>query len=112
MLIHDKKRNASVEEERKNLYASTEGKQLLAGAQQLQNEIQGIADKAMMDAKREKGTTGMDFNELGNVMDKFSEHSHKPSTGNWGSKTSSAVKRYVFRNGRLECIHEPPPLRK
>lgn len=111
MLIRDKKLNASVEEERKNLYASEKGKELIAGAQQLQNEIQGIADKAMRDAKREKGTTGMDFNELGNVMDKFSEHSHKPSTGNWGSKTSSAVTRYVFRNGRLECIHEPPPLK-
>ena len=110
MLIRDKKLNSTVEEERKNLYASTKGKELLAGAQQLQNEIQGIADTAMVESKQKRGTTGMPFNELNNIMDKFGEHSHKPATGNWGSKTSSAVTRYVFRNGRLECIHEPPPL--
>lgn len=111
MLIQDKKLDKSVEEERKNLYASTKGQELLTGAQELQNEVQGIADKAMLEAKREKGTTGMDFNELGNVMDQFSEHSFKPAVGMWASKTSSAVTRYVVRNGRLECVHEPPPLK-
>ena len=110
MLIQDKKSPKTVEEERKNLYASKKGKELLAGAQQLQNEIQGIADQAMRDAKREKGTTGMDFNELDNVLDKFSEHSHSPAV-RATSRTSPAVARYTYRNGKLVASHNPYPKR-
>ena len=110
MLIQDKKLPKTVEQERKELYDSDKGKELLAGAQQLQNEIQGIADKAMLEAKREKGTTGMNFNELDNVLDNFSEHSHKPAV-TAASRTSSAVSRYVFKNGEFVCVHSPPPLK-
>ncbi len=111
MLIQDKKLPKTVEEERKELYASTKGKELLAGAQKLQNEIQGIANQAMIDAKREKGTTGMDFDELDNVLDKFSEHSHAPAV-TAASRTSSAVARYVFRNGKFVEIHNPYPKKR
>ncbi len=110
MLIQDKKLPKTVEEERKELYASPKGKELLAGAQQLQNEIQGIADKAMLDAKKKKGTTGMDFDELDNVLDDFSQHSHTPAVAA-ASRTSSAVTRYVFKDGQWVNIHKPPPLR-
>lgn len=47
MLIQDKKLPKTVEQERKELYAAEKGKELLAGAQQLQNEIQGIAEKTL-----------------------------------------------------------------
>jgi len=111
MLIQDKKLAKTVEEERKELYASKKGKELLAGAQKLQSEIQGIADRAMMEAKREKGTTGMDFDELDNVLDDFSEHSHTPAVAA-ASRTSAAVSRYVFKDGKFVCVHTPPPIKK
>ena len=107
MLIQDKKLPSTVEEERKNLYRSTKGKELLAGAAQLQREIQGIADKAMADSRKKRGTTGMDEKELANVMDNFSQHSHRPAIGQSSSRTSAAVARYVVKNGRLVCVHDP-----
>ena len=109
MLIQDKKLPKTVEQERKELYASQKGKELLAGAQKLQNEIQGIADKAMLDAKQKKGTTGMDPNELENVLDNFEQHAHRPAVAA-GSRTSAAVRRYIFKNGRWVNVHKPPPL--
>ncbi|MXZ00200.1 hypothetical protein F4Y93_05955 [Candidatus Poribacteria bacterium] len=111
MLIRDKKLPTTVEEERKELYASKKGQELLAGAQVLQNEIQGIADKAMLAAKAKKGTTGMNFDELDNVLDDFSQHSHTPAVVA-ASRTSSAVARYVFKDGQWVNIHKPPPLGK
>lgn len=111
MLIRDKKLPTTVEQERQELYRSKKGKELLAGAQKLQNEIQGIADKAMLEAKQKKGTTGMDFNELDNVLDEFSDHSHTPAVAAV-SRTSSAVTRYVFKDGKFLLVHKPPPLQK
>lgn len=111
MLIQDKKLPKTVEQERQELYASKKGKELLAGAQQLQNEIQGIADRAMSEAKQKKGTTGMNFNELDNVLDKLSEHSYAPAVAAT-SKTSAAVARYIFKNGKFVCVHDPNPGRK
>ena len=111
MLIRDKKLPKTVEQERKELYASDKGKELLAGAQALQHEIQGIADKAMIDAKKKKGTTGMDFNALDNVLDNFSQHSHTPAV-DAVSRTSSAVSRYIFKGGKWVNVHKPPPLGK
>ena len=99
MLIKTKKLPKNVEAERKALYASKEGKALLAGAQQLQNNIQGIADAAMRAAKREKGTTGMDFDEMDNVLDKFSEHSHAPAVRTNSRYSSAAVSRYEWKDG-------------
>ncbi|MCY3739974.1 MAG: hypothetical protein OXH00_03030 [Candidatus Poribacteria bacterium] len=107
MLIQEKKLPKTVEEERKELYNSKKGKELLAGAQKLQNEIQGIANKAMLEAKKKKGTTGMDFDELDNVMDDFEQHTHRPAIGAVSSKTSSQVARYVFRDRKLRCVHDP-----
>lgn len=106
IVIQDKKLPKTVEQERKELYASAKGKELLAGAQKLQNEIQGIANKHMEAAKKEKGTTGMDFDELGNVLDDFSQHAHRPGVSAH-SRTSSMVARYVYRDGKLVCIHDP-----
>lgn len=111
MLIQEKKLPKTVEQERKELYRSKKGQELLAGAQKLQNEIQGIADKAMLEAKQKKGTTGMDFDELDNVLDDFEQHSHRPAVAA-GSRTSSAVSRFVFKNGQWVNIHKPPPLGK
>lgn len=107
MLIQDKKLPSTVEQERKELYKSKKGKELLAGAAQLQKEIQGIADKAMADSRKRRGTTGMDANELENVMDDFSQHAHRPAIGQSTSRTSAAVARYVVKNGRLVCVHDP-----
>ena len=106
MLIQKKNLPKTVEQERKELYASKKGKELLAGAQKLQNEIQGIADKHMAEAKKEKGTTGMDFDALDNVLDDFSQHTHRPAIGG-SSRTSSMVARYAYRDGKLVCIHDP-----
>lgn len=111
MLIQSKKLPKNVEEERKNLYASKEGKALLAGAAELQQQIQGVADKAMAEAKRKKGTTGMNHNELENVLDDFGQHTHTPSVAA-ASKTSHAVSRYVFRDGKFVPVHRPPPLKR
>lgn len=107
MLIRDKKLPKTVEEERKALYRSKKGKELLAGAEKLQNEIQGIANKHMRAAKEKKGTTGMDFDELDNVIDDFDHHTHRPAIGAVSSKTSSQVARHVFRDGKWVCIHDP-----
>ena len=93
MLIRDKKLPSSVENERKNLYASSKGKELMAGANALQNEIQGIANQAMASSKQERGTTGVPNEQLENVMDRIDNHSHKPAVSA-SSKSSLSVVRY------------------
>ena len=107
MLIRDKKLPSTVEEDRKNLYASSKGKELLAGANKLQSEIQGIANAAMASSKEKRGTTGMPNNELENVMDRVDSHSHKPAVGAV-SKSSRAVVRYRRDGNRWVCTNRNP----
>ena len=104
MLIRSKELPSTVERERKELYKSKKGKALLAGAQALQNELQGVANQAMAQSKQERGTTGMPNNELENVMDRFDNHSFKPAVSA-SSRSTRAVIRFSAEGNKWTCTN-------
>ena len=95
MLIRSGKSKKTVEEDRKNFYASTQGQDLMQQSTEHQKGVQSVANDLMREAAKEN--RGLNDAEIGNALDNLEVgFSHRPAV-KVNSRTSHATKRFVAK---------------
>lgn len=103
LVIHSKMLPHNVETDRKNFYATSEGKKTIADGLQHQANVSGDTDDVNRKAHAEG--RGPNDEEIGAFFDRLeNKHSHR-SLIKKPSRTSSTVATYAVRGGKVVCLN-------
>lgn len=109
MLIRSGKSKKTVEEDRKNFYASKQGQDLMHRSTEHQKGVQSVANDLMREAAKE--SRGLNDTEIGNALDNLEVgFSHRPAV-RANSRSSSARTRYVAKRDKKTGKTEWVPIR-
>ena len=104
IVIHSKELPHTVKTDRKNFYASPEGKKTIKDGLDHQGNVTVDTDDVNRIAHAEG--RGPNDEELGSFFDRLeNKHSHRALIKK-SSRTSSSVSTYVVRNGKSVCIND------
>lgn len=109
ILIRSGKSKKTIQEDRKNFYASKQGQDLMQQSAEHQKGVQSVANDLMRDAAKEN--RGLNDTEIGNALDNLEVgFSHRPAVSAH-SRTSHARKRFVAKRNKKTGKTEWIPLR-